>query len=391
MTEHGASRDGVGSSEGIIYDLQGPGDAPIVVMLGSLGTTTLVWDSQMPAFRPWARVLRVEYPGHGGSAVPDGEGSLGALGERLFGLLDRLGIERASFAGLSLGGLVCMWAALKQPERVERLVVACSTGRFNSPETYTERAALIRERGMAPVIDGTISRWFSEQFRSERPDVAARYSAMLADVDPEGYAYCCEAVASADLSGDLSHIAAPTLVVGGALDPVVTPDMAAILSSRLNGAMLCVLPGAAHLANVAQPNAFNDILVRHLIGSPSERGLKLRKAVLGDTHVERALSSASEMSADFQDFLNRWPWGEIWARPGLDRSTRRLLTIALLVALNRPEELEMHLRRALADGISQADLKELLLHCAVYAGVPAANAAFAIAERVASEQADPAL
>jgi 3-oxoadipate enol-lactonase / 4-carboxymuconolactone decarboxylase len=391
MTEPGARRDGVGASEGVMYDLQGPSNAPVVVLLGSLGTTASVWDSQMAVLRPWARVLRVEHPGHGGSDVPSGEGSLGALGERLFGLLDRLGIERASFAGLSLGGLICMWAALERPQRVERLVVACSAARFNSSETYRERAALVRERGMQTVVEGVIPRWFTKQFRRDRPDVVASYSATLADVDRDGYSYCCEAVASADLSAELSSVVAPTLVVGGALDPVVTPDMAAGLSSLLNGAMLCVLPGAAHLANVAQPAAFNEILVSHLVGSPTERGLEVRKAVLGADHVERALSNASEMSTDFQDLLTRWPWGDIWARPGLDRRTRRLLTVALLAALNRPEELEMHLRRALADGISQAEVKEVLLHCAVYTGVPAANAAFTIAERVVREQAGSAL
>ncbi len=239
---------------------------------------------------------------------------------------------------------------------------------------------------MQSVVEGVISRWFTKQFRHDRPDVVASYNATLADIDRDGYSYCCEAVASADLSAELSSVVAPTLVVGGALDPVVTPDMAAGLSVLLNGAMLCVLPGAAHLANVAQPAAFNESLVSHLIGNPTERGLEVRKAVLGADHVERALSNASEMSADFQDLLHRWPWGDIWARPGLDRGTRRLLTVALLVALNRPEELEMHLRRALVDGISQAEVKEILLHCAVYAGVPAANAAFAIAERVVREQ-----
>jgi 3-oxoadipate enol-lactonase/4-carboxymuconolactone decarboxylase len=134
--------------------------------------------------------------------------------------------------------------------------------------------------------------------------------------------------------------------------------------------------------NVEQPDPFNDVVLRHLIGSPAQRGLEERRAVLGEAHVDRALARASGLTADFQELLAKWPWGEVWARPGLDRRARRLLTIGMLVALGRFEELEMHLREALRDGISAAELKEVLLQTAVYAGVPAANSAFAIADRV---------
>jgi 3-oxoadipate enol-lactonase/4-carboxymuconolactone decarboxylase len=213
---------------------------------------------------------------------------------------------------------------------------------------------------------------------------------MLGGVTPEGYAYCCEAVADADLSADLARIQAQAMVVGGALDPVIPPDLAAMTMSAIPGATLCVLAGGAHLVNVEQPDAFNDIMLRHLIGSPAQRGLAERRAVLGEAHVDRALDRASELTADFQELLAKWPWGEVWARPGLDRRSRRLLTIAMLVALGRSDELEMHLRQALRDGVSVAELKEVLLHTAVYAGVPAANSAFAIADRVvAAEVPEP--
>jgi 3-oxoadipate enol-lactonase/4-carboxymuconolactone decarboxylase len=205
---------------------------------------------------------------------------------------------------------------------------------------------------------------------------------MLAGVGPEGYAYCCEAVAQADLVPDLARIAARALVVGGALDPVIPPDLAAATMSAIPGATLCVLAGGAHLVNVEQPEAFNEVLLRHLTGSPSERGLEERRAVLGKAHVDRALARASELTGDFQELLAKWPWGEVWARPGLDRRARRLITIAMLVALGRSEELEMHVRQALRDGVSVSELKEVLLQTAVYAGVPAANSAFAIADRV---------
>ncbi|HUB70292.1 MAG TPA: alpha/beta fold hydrolase [Acidimicrobiales bacterium] len=382
------AREGAG---GAFYRADGPAAAPVLVLLGSLGTTADVWDSQLQALRPWLRTLRVEHPGHGGSARLPGKGSVEALGKRVLGLLDELQVERASVAGLSLGGLVGLWLAANHPERVDRLVLACTTARFENSATYAERAVAVRASGTAPLVPGALSRWFTDGFSRANPDVPARYGAMLAAIDPEGYAYCCEAVASADLRGEVAGIEAPTLVVGGARDPVVTPAQAGALASSLKDAMLCVLPGAAHLANVEQTGYFNDALMAHLVGSASRRGLEVRKDVLGAAHVQNSFSRASELSSDFQELLGKWPWGEIWARPGLDRLTRRLLAIAMLVALNRPEELEMHIRAGLRDGITVDVLKEVLLQTAIYAGAPAANAAFAIADRVVLEGQDPAI
>ncbi len=151
------------------------------------------------------------------------------------------------------------------------------------------------------------------------------------------------------------------------------------------GAALVVLAGAAHLANVEQPGAFNSAVLEHLLGRPEERGLKQRRAVLSDLHVDRALASATEFTAPFQDMLAKWPWGEVWARPGLDKQSRRIITISMLVALGRREELEMHVREALRHGLSPVVLREVLIQTAVYAGVPAANSAFAIASRVLAE------
>jgi 3-oxoadipate enol-lactonase/4-carboxymuconolactone decarboxylase len=376
------------ADDGATCHLEGPSRAPVVVLLGSLGTTMSVWDGQLATLRPWFRVLRAEHPGHGGAGVPDGPGTIEALGQDLVSLLDRLDVARCHFVGLSLGGLVGMWLAANHPGRVERLVLACTAARFQGAESYLPRAAAVRAQGTGYLIPAVISRWFTEPFARNHPEVAAKYATMLPGIDPEGYAYCCEAVADADLTSDLARIEAVTLVVGGAQDPVVPPELAAATATAIPGAALYVLPGGAHLVNVEQPAAFNDILLRHLAGSPEERGLAVRRAVLGDAHVDRALAGASPFVADFQDMLSKWPWGEVWARPGLDRRTRRMLTIALMVALNRPEELEMHVGVALDDGVTESELKEVLLHAAVYTGVPAANAAFAIADRARRRRAE---
>ncbi|HKP10044.1 MAG TPA: 4-carboxymuconolactone decarboxylase [Gaiella sp.] len=119
-----------------------------------------------------------------------------------------------------------------------------------------------------------------------------------------------------------------------------------------------------------------------------ERGMEVRRQVLGDHHVDEAIRTTTELTADFQSFITRYAWGEIWTRPGLDRRTRSCITLTALVALNRPEELEMHLRAALRNGVTPEEIREVLLHCAVYCGVPAANGAFAIARRVLEESAE---
>jgi len=117
-------------------------------------------------------------------------------------------------------------------------------------------------------------------------------------------------------------------------------------------------------------------------------GMVVRREVLGDRHVDRAQASSDAFTAEFQDLLTRYAWGEIWTRPGLPRSTRSLVTIALLVALNRPDELRMHLRAAARNGVTRDEIKELLLHCAVYCGLPAANAAFHLARQIEDEPAE---
>ena len=158
---------------------------------------------------------------------------------------------------------------------------------------------------------------------------------MLASTDPEGYAACCEAIAGMDLVGRLDAIAAPTLVVAAALDPATPPEHGEVIRSGVRGARLVVLPDAAHLANVEQPDAFNRAIVAHLtpddavLDDPLSRGQRARREVLGDEHVARARARTTPFTADFQTLITRYAWGDIWGRPGLDRRTRSAITIAM--------------------------------------------------------------
>jgi 3-oxoadipate enol-lactonase/4-carboxymuconolactone decarboxylase len=361
------------------YRLEGPDGAPVVVFAGSLGTNLAMWDDQAAAFAGTHRVLRYDHRGHGDSPVPPGPYTIDDLADDALALLDRLRFERVAFCGLSLGGAVGMTLALRAPERIERLVL-CSTSRFFAPtEQWAERAATVRADGIEAIAPAVLERWLTP---SAPPEMVARLYSILRSAPAEGYAACCEAIAGHDLRGALGAVRAPALAIAGAHDPVTPPAELEAIAAEIPGARLHVLGGAAHIANVEQPEAFNEALAAFLEGD----GMRTRREVLGDAHVDRAIAATTDFTADFQDFITRYAWGEIWTRPGLDRRMRSAVTITALVALGHENELAMHVRAARRNGLSDDEIKEILLQCAIYCGVPAANSAFAIARRTLEEE-----
>ena len=384
-----------GSAAELHYLLEGPEDAPVVVLANSLGTTLRMWDEQASALNYGFRSLRYDHRGHGGSPIPPGPYTIEDLGRDVLALLEQLGIERASFCGLSLGGMVGMWVASEVPERIDRLVLCCTAARF-APDVYDSRARTVREHGVAEIADDVLERWFTPAFRASQPGVVEWARRMLLGTPAEGYAGCCEAVRDANLSGRLGDIRAPTLVIAGADDPAAPPEQAELICDSIPHARLVVIEQAAHLANVEQPKDLTQALLDHLDPGGRkahrpvsyqvhDRGMRVRREVLGDEHVDAAIARTTEFTADFQDLITRYAWGEIWTRPGLDRKTRSCITLTALVALGHLEELKMHVRAALRNGLSEDEIKEVLLQSAIYCGVPAANSAFATAQRVLAD------
>lgn len=361
---------------------EGPSGAPVVVLSNSLGTTSAMWDPQMAALAQRFEVVRYEQRGHGGTAVEPGACTIGDLGGDLLEVLDLVGAQRASVVGVSLGGMVGMWVAANHPDRVERLVVACSAASLPPAQSWQQRAALVRGSGPGALLEACLGRWFTASYLERNPEVVGLVADMLGQASAEGYATCAEAIGSADLWADLAGIRAPTLVLAGASDPVVSPAMALRVQQAITGSSLRVLADAAHLLNVEQAPAFTAAVIEHLSGTASERGRSARADVLGEEHVARSEGGGGGFGAPFVDFMTKYAWGEVWTRPGLDRRTRSALTLALLTALGRTDELALHVRGALRNGMSEAEIAEVLIHTAVYAGVPASNSAFAVARRV---------
>jgi 3-oxoadipate enol-lactonase len=245
----------------LAFTLEGAGDAPVLVLSGGLGTTTAMWDAQAVSFARQCRILRVDHPGHGRSPVPEGRIAVDGIARAVLTLLDELGIERASFCGLSLGGMVGQWLGANAPERIERLVLACTGASLGTRAVYDERAALVRRGGVEVVTEGARERWFTPAFRDSAE--ANRIIDELRGIPPDGYAACAEAVGTFDFRADLGRIVPPTLVVVGEEDSVtpapVVDELATIPGSRRAG-----IPQAAHLANVEQPKAFSAAVLAHL-------------------------------------------------------------------------------------------------------------------------------
>ena len=371
-------------------DAQGPAGAPVVLLLGSLGSTLEMWDPQVPALAERFRVVRYDTRGHGRSPVPPGPYDLDDLVDDAVAVLDRLGVQRASVVGLSLGGMTAMRLAAREPHRVERLAVLCTSALLGPVSAWTDRAALVRTKGTSAVAETVVGRWLTDDLRAADPELVNRLEVMVAGTPAEGYASCCEAIGAMDLRADLRRIAAPTLVIAGADDPATPPSHLRDIAAAVPGAQLLVLPSAAHLANVEQEAAVNAALLLHLAGGPSDagrhaQGMAVRRAVLGDAHVDRAVAGTTPLTEPFQDLITRYAWGDVWSRPGLDRRTRSMLTLALLTALGQEHELALHVRAAVTNGLSPDEISEVLLHSAVYAGVPAANRGFAVAQEVLRE------
>jgi len=243
-------------------DISGPADAPPVVFANSLGTNLHLWDAQAVALAGAYRVIRYDMRGHGmTSLAPQGEHyAIERLADDVAALLDALGIARASFIGLSIGGMVGQRFAAAYPARVDALVLCATGNRIGSAETWNPRIDAVTAGGMGAVVDGVLERWFTPATHAQRPEVVAGYRLMVERTPLFGYAGCCAAIRDADLRDDDARIAARTLVIAGAADPVTSPAAGAELRDAIRGARLEVLPDAAHLLCVERPDELNALL-----------------------------------------------------------------------------------------------------------------------------------
>jgi len=389
-----------------------------------------MWDRQIPELTRLWRVLRFDLPGHGGAPAHPAS-AVAELSDRLLATLDGLGVQRFGFAGCSIGGAIGADLALRHPHRVASLALLGAAARFGSADEFRQRGVVVRTNGLEPMARTVPERWFTPAFASAQAAIVDWSVQMVRTTDPGCYIAACEALAAFDIRGELGRITVPTLVLVGAEDRVTGPGDARTLIAGIPDARLALVPGASHLAPVEQPAAVTDLLLTHFSAAwqdtlsaipvpaaaprlsapvlpvaeitaaerpeppaggradPYEHGLKVRREVLGDAHVDQVMGAADDFTGDFQELVTRYAWGEVWTREGLDRRTRSCVTLTALVAGGHLESFAAHVRAALRNGLGPAEIKEVLMQTAVYCGVPAASAAFSIAQSVIQEETTP--
>ena len=371
------------------YRLDGADDRPVLIFSHSLGCDHTQWDRQSIALAPYFRILRYDLRGHGATEVTTGDYTIEILARDVLALTDALGITQFAWCGLSLGGMIGQWLGANAGDRVTSLVLANTSSRFPDPSVMENRIRTVREKGMPPLEESVMGRFFSPERVKANPPAVASIRRVLLATDPTGYAGCCAAVRDMDQQALLGAIRMPTLIIVGDRD-VSTPwqGHGEILARQIAGARVERLP-TAHLSNLETPYSFTRAVANFLMPEPADAlaaGFAKRRAVLGDAHVDRAIANTTDFSRAFQELITRFAWGTVWSRPGLDDRTRRLLALTATAALGRWEEFRMHIRTGLAGGLESCDLEETLLQLAIYAGVPAANTGFQIAREESGKE-----
>ena len=363
-------------------DFGGPQNAGLLLLGPSVGTSAAtLWGAAAERLSDYMHVVGWDLPGHGRS--PAGPYRMPDLAAGVLALADGIAPGAAfHYAGDSIGGAVGLQLLLDAPERLSTAALLCTGAVIGRPQDWAARAATVRTAGTGAVVELAAQRWFAPGFVDRRPDVADALVNALRNTDDESYAQACEALADFDVTDRLVEITTPVLAIAGAEDIPTPPEGLARIASGVKDGRLIVLDGVGHLAPAEAAERVAELIAGHVRPDTYTAGMAVRREVLGDEHVDRAVANTTEFTADFQEFISTYAWGSIWTRPGLDRRSRSLITLTALIARGHHEELAMHLRAAQRNGLTNDEIKELILQTAIYCGVPDANTAFRIADRV---------
>jgi 3-oxoadipate enol-lactonase len=248
----------------IHYELEGPENKPVLMLCNSLGTTLHMWDQQVAALTQHFRLLRYDRRGHGKSGVPAGPYSMEMLGRDALAVLDAAKVQKTNWCGLSMGGMVGMWLGANAPQRVNRLILSNTSAYFENKQIWNDRIAVVKEKGLQAILQGTIERWFTKDFRERAPQQVQRIADMFMATRVEGYIACGEAVRDMDHREIIRKITAPTMVIAGKQDAGTTVEMAELIRKSIPGASMTLFD-AAHIANVECEHDYTDAVLGFLL------------------------------------------------------------------------------------------------------------------------------
>jgi len=375
----------------VAYRLMGSEVNPLIVLAHPLGMSQAVWDDVIPALLPRYRVLTWDLPGHGASQAVNGEHIAPAdLAAEALALVDLAGAQRFHFAGTSIGGVVGQQLIAEHADRLLSATLTNTGAVIGNPDLWNTRAGRVRQEGLAAMAEEIVPRWFSPATFEASPALKAGWCVQMGRGDDESYAQLCEMLGRDTFTGKLSGKRAKVQLFGGSEDVATPPAVLDALSAELGGVPLEVFDGVGHVPSVEAPALFSQKLLAVLAtdlgdvanqGVAYSTGLETRKQVLGDEHVARSTANANTLDAPFQQMITRLAWGELWSNNDLTRRERSMITTGILAALGR-EELTLHLKTAKRVGLTEAELRQVLMHVAIYGGVPAANHAFALAKEL---------
>lgn len=380
-------------------------ELPLLVLGPSLGTSaTALWTHCAADLHDAFDLVAWDLPGHGHNrSVPEEPFTMAELAAGVLQVVDGVLAERDEtggpflYAGDSVGGAVGLQLLLDQPDQVAAAALLCTGARIGDESMWADRIGQVRASGTPVLVSASAERWFAPGFLDRSPEVGSALLHALQQTDAEGYIQVCDALATFDVRDRLAEIAVPVLAVAGSHDLSTPPESLRAIADGVKDGRYVELEDVAHLAPAEAPAAVARLLRQHFLGEKPdsrddrtlrevrEAGMAVRREVLGDAHVDRATAGATDFTREFQQFITEYAWGGIWTRPGLDRRSRSLITLTALIARGHHEELSMHVRAALRNGVTVEEIKELILQSAIYCGVPDANTAFRVAQHVLDE------
>ncbi|MGY0551758.1 alpha/beta fold hydrolase [Vreelandella sp. 2A-K22] len=375
----------------VAYRLLGAESNPLVVLAHPLGMSQAVWDDVIPALLPRYRVLTWDLPGHGASQAVSGTQITPAdLAAEALALAELAGAERFHFAGTSIGGVVGQQLIAEHSDRLLSATLTNTGAVIGNPDLWNTRAGRVRQEGLAAMSEEIVPRWFAPAAFEASPELKAGWCTQMGRGDDESYAQLCEMLGRDIFTGKLTSKSTTVQLFGGSEDMATPPSTLEALAAEFDDAPLEIFDGVGHVPAVEASALFAQKLLAVLAtdlgdvanhGVAYATGLETRKQVLGDEHVARSTANANSLDAPFQQMITRLAWGELWSNDDLTRRERSMITTGILAALGR-EELTLHLKTAKRIGLTEAELRQVLMHVAIYGGVPAANHAFALAKEL---------